>query len=265
MYTPPETLEIIKKAAKSKSTAKITPLLLKSFLAGLFIAFAALISTIVSANLLKDPNTFGLGKLVQGFTFSGGLIMVVLSGAELFTGNSLMFIALFDRTIGCKGLLKNWTCVLLGNTLGAVSLALLASLAGTFSMNSGLIGDTLASFALSKSSLPIISSLILGFLCNILVCIAVYSAFSAKSLSGKLLACIFPVTFFVASGYEHSIANLFYIPAGIFAGAEVSFLGLLNNLLPVLVGNILGGFFLSVILYFGNPTKSTKITTYREK
>lgn len=253
MLTPVETLEAIKTASIKKSTSSASRLLILGFLAGLMIAFAALLSTIVSMNLTSDPSTFGLGKLVQGFTFSGGLIMVVLTGSELFTGNSLMIIGLLDDKITWRQLLRNWSLVFVGNFLGALLLALLCYVAGTYSMNGGLVGSTLASISNTKCALTPEKGIILGLLCNILVCLAVYMAFSAKSLTGKLLSCIFPVMFFVACGFEHSIANLFYIPAGFLASGTIDVLGFLSNIFFVVIGNILGGsIFIASAFYLAN-------------
>lgn len=243
-------LETAKSIAEKKATKSIKSLLLLGFLAGLLIAFAALASTIASVNLLKNPESYGLGKLIQGLVFSGGLVMVVLSGAELFTGNSLMLIALFDRRIGPRKLLRNWGCVYIGNLLGSLFLALLVAFSGIFSANSGLVGASFASIAATKISLDFSKALILGVLCNILVCLAVYMSFAAKTLPGKLLACIFPVTFFVMCGFEHSIANMFYIPAGFFAAGEWNLLAFFSNLIPVTLGNIFGGALLSFVFYF---------------
>lgn len=241
MLKPSETLETVKNAGIAKATASTKKLLLLSFLAGLFIAFAALTSTIVSMNLLKDPTTFGLGKLIQGFTFAGGLIFVVLGGAELFTGNSLMIVAFLHGEITLKQLLRNWGLVYLGNFLGALFLAICVSLSGIFNYNNGFLGATLSSIALSKVSLNFLPALILGILCNILVCLAVWMAFGAKTTAGKILAIVFPVAFFVICGFEHSIANMFYIPAGFLANNVFSLPYLLANLIPVTIGNIIGG------------------------
>ena len=258
MYNREETLDIIKSASVKKSSLSIPSLLILGFFAGLMIAFAALISTIASMNLLSNPDTYGLGKLVQGIVFSGGLVMVVLGGAELFTGNSLMLIGLLSHSISLKGLVKNWTFVLLGNALGAAFLALLASLAGIYSANSGLLGTTLSNIATAKASLPFGSALILGILCNILVCLAVFMAFSAKSFSGKFLSCLFPVTFFVAAGFEHSIANFFYLPAGFIASGSYTFGSLSTNLIPVILGNIIGGALIVACGYYFS-SKNAKI------
>ncbi len=255
-----DALETAKNVGEKKASSKILKLLFMGFLAGLEIAFAALASTIASMNLLKNPDTYGFGKLVQGLVFSGGLIMVVLSGAELFTGNNLMLIALFDRRIGAKKLFRNWGLVYFGNLLGSLFLALLVALSGIFGANSGLLGTTFMNIALTKISLEIGPAIILGVLCNILVCLAVYIAFGAKTTIGKLFACIFPVTFFVMCGFEHSIANMFYIPAGFFAAEMFDIPAFLCNLLPVTLGNILGGGLLSILLYFSSKEKRDTIS-----
>lgn len=265
MNTPLETQELVKTAAEKKAEMDIKSLLLKGFLAGLLIAFAALASTIAAMNLLKTPETYGLGKFVQGFVFSGGLIMVVLSGAELFTGNNLMFTALFDRRIGSKKMLKNWGFVYLGNFLGSLFLALLVASSGIFNANSGLLGETLAGIANTKASLAFFPALSLGVLCNILVCLAVYMAFGAKTTPGKLLACIFPITFFVMMGFEHSIANMFYLPAGFLASGNINLLGFFQNIIPVTIGNILGGLLLSTIFYFSSNQKRVRIKLCKAK
>ncbi len=250
--------EVAKEIGEKKSKKSLKSLILLGFLAGLEIGFAALASTLASMNLLKTPETFGLGKLVQGLVFSGGLIMVVLSGAELFTGNNLMLIALLDRRIGPKKLLRNWGLVYIGNLLGSLFLALLVASSGIFAMNSGLLGESLKNIAIAKTSLDFLPALVLGLLCNILVCLAVYIAFGAKSTLGKLFACIFPVTFFVMCGFEHSIANMFYLPAGFLASGACNPAASLSNLLPVTLGNILGGALLSFILFFSQTEKKKK-------
>ena len=241
MRTPIETFNTVINAGISKATANSKKLLIMSFLAGLFIAFAALASTIVSAGLLANANTFGLGKLLQGFVFSGGLIFVVIGGAELFTGNSLMIAALLANKISLGQLLRNWGLVYLGNLIGALFLAYCVSVSGIFDLNGGQLGTSLAAIAATKTSLSFFPAVILGILCNILVCLAVWCAFGAKTTASKVLVIIFPVMFFVICGFEHSVANMFYIPAGFFAAGSFSIRLLISNLIPVTIGNIIGG------------------------
>ena len=182
--------------------------------------------------------------------------MVILSGAELFTGNNLMLISLFKHKISLKKLLRNWGFVYLGNLIGSLFLVLLISISGIFNANSGLLGETFTSIATSKTNLNFISAFSLGILCNILVCLAVYIAFSSKNLPGKFLACIFPVTFFVMCGFEHSIANMFYIPAGFAASETFNLSAFFLNLLPITLGNIVGGAIISSIMYFSSKSKT---------
>ena len=241
MLTPLDTLQTVETASINKATAKTSKLILMGFLAGFFIGMAALTSTITSVNLLANPDTYGLGKLIQGLVFSGGLIMVILGGTELFTGNSLMVTALISHKITLKQLLRNWGLVYLGNFLGALFLVFMVGASGILDGNSGLIGSALARIATAKVSMEWGSAFTLGILCNILVCIAVWAAFGAKSTAGKILAIIFPVTFFVACGFEHSIANMFYIPAGLAYAGTFSWGAFLANLIPVTLGNIIGG------------------------
>lgn len=257
MHNSTDTLKLVSQAGLTKAKAPLRKLLLLGFLAGLMIAFAALASTITSMNLLNDPATFGLGKLVCATVFTSGLIMVVITGSELFTGNMLMLTSLYNRKISLKQLLRNWGLVYLGNLCGSLFLVLLVAASGIFNYDQGLLGTTTANIAHSKMALSFGSALILGTLCNILVCIAVWMAFAAQSVSGKILAIFFPILLFVASGFEHSIANMYYIPAGLFASADFNWWGFLGNLLPVTLGNIIGGgLFVATFFYLSLQTKT---------
>ena len=241
MQTPTETLTTLQTVAVAKATAKLRKLFIMGFMAGAFIAFAAVASTIASMNLLAHPETFGLGKLISGAVFTAGLIMVVLGGAELFTGNSLMLTGLLAHKITPRQLLRNWTVVYLANFLGGLFVAGMIALAGSFAMNGGLFGITASNIANTKVGLGFFQALILGILCNLLVCLAVWLAATAKSVPGKVLAIFFPIMLFIVSGFEHSIANMYYIPAGFFASGNYDWWGMLGNLVPVTLGNIIGG------------------------
>ena len=241
MQTPTETLTTLQTVAATKATAKIRKLIIMGFMAGMFIAFAGVASTIASMNLLANPETFGLGKLVSGLVFTAGLIMVVLGGAELFTGNSLMLTGILARKITFKGLLRNWLIVYLANFLGGFFVAGMLGLAGSFAMNGGLFGATAYNIALTKINLGFGQAFVLGLLCNLLVCLAVWLAASAKTVPGKVLAIIFPIAVFIICGFEHSIANMYYIPAGFFASGNYFWGGMFSNLIPVTLGNIVGG------------------------
>lgn len=258
METPEEILKQVQKAAVKKANSSIKRLFLLGLLGGGFIALAGLGSTIASMNLLSI--NYGLGRLVMGAVFTAGLIMVVLSLSELFTGNCLMVVNL--QKIRLKGLLKNWLIVYLANFCGALLVALGAWAGGLFSMGSGLLGQTATNIANGKLALSFGSALVLGFFCNLLVCLAVWLATGAKSAAGKVLAIFFPVMLFVLCGFEHSIANMFYLPAGalasgaatpgpLFATWDFAAIGL--NLLAVTLGNLLGG--ISLALLFKSTIK----------
>ncbi len=252
---------------EKKAGQNIKKTLVLSFIAGIFIALGAVASTLASFNLLGEPKALGLGKLIQGLTFTPGLIFVLLAGGELFTGNNLMAIAYFDKKISLGSLLKSWIVVYLGNFIGSIFVAFLIYKSGQWKMADNLLAARVILIANSKVNLTFAEGLILGIFCNFLVCLGVWMAFGAKDYVGKVCSAIFPVVAFVVSGFEHSVANMYYIPAGIFAKSVPSFVektGLsseafanLNftnmvskNLIPVTLGNIIGGAILVGLLYF---------------
>ena len=262
--------EILAKASdiyEKKAGQNIKKTLILSFIAGIFIALGAVASTLASFNFLADPNKIGLGKLIQGLTFTPGLIFVLLAGGELFTGNNLMAIAFFDKKISLKSLLKSWLIVYLGNFIGSLFVAFLIYKSGQWQMADNLLAARVILIANQKLNLTFSEGLILGIFCNFLVCLGVWMAFGAKDYVGKVVSAIFPVVAFVVSGFEHSVANMYYIPAGIFAknipafvekagltGEALSKLNLINmvtkNLIPVTLGNIIGGSILVGLVYF---------------
>ncbi|MBO4925577.1 MAG: formate/nitrite transporter family protein [Clostridia bacterium] len=212
-------------------------------LAGLYIALGAVGCTAAQANL-----TGGAGKLAGASVFPVGLILVVLAGAELFTGNCLMAGPAAAGKAPWRGVLRNWGVVYLGNFAGAL-LAAGIMYAGGFLQ--GTLGEAAAQIARNKCALGFFPALVRGAACNILVCGAVWMASGAESAGGKAACCFFPVMLFVLCGFEHSVANMYYIPAGMLAGAEETAGDfLLKNLLPVTLGNILGGAGFSLV-YMG--------------
>lgn len=249
MLSPVEICNKLFEVAKKKASLRVENMIMLGFLAGALIAFAAQGSTLVAS----DVPYFGLSKLVTGVVFAVGLMMVVLTGAELFTGNSLMSLGLFSGTITFGQLLRNWIFVYLGNFLGSVTMAWFMSLSGLWNLNAGTVGQAAIKIALAKVSMTFSQALVRGILCNWLVCLAVFMATGAGDAPGKILSIFFPIMLFVASGFEHSIANMYYVPAGIFAAAQGSFQGVANvatltwssflskNLLPTTLGNIIGG------------------------
>lgn len=250
-----------------KSQMPIKKTMILSFFAGIFISLAAVASSLASAHLLASPETLPMGKLIQGLVFTPGLIFVMVAGGELFTGNCLMVFALLDKKTTLKTMLKSWLLVYLGNFIGALFIVILISQSGQWLMGDGLVGARTILIAKAKIDLSFSQALILGILANFLVCLGVWMGLGAKSYGSKLIAGFFPVLIFVLSGFEHSIANMYYIPAGIMAKnieslAAKSGLGqealasfnlsnmVFKNLLPVTLGNIIGGAILVGILYF---------------
>lgn len=258
ILSPDKILDKVSDVYVGKARASSKKLFILSFIAGVFIAFAAGGSTFASFNLLAGKESLGIGKLIQGLTFTPGLIFVLIGGAELFTGNNLMVISVLDKKISIKELLRAWGIVYIGNFIGSVFFAFLMLKSGQWNSGASELGARVILIANSKVNLGFSQALILGIACNWLVCIAVWMSFGSDSQVGKMLCAFFPVMLFVLSGFEHSIANMYYIPAGILAksipeyvsatGLDQaalnglnwgSFLG--NNLLPVTLGNIIGG------------------------
>ncbi len=236
MLSPAEIAKISVKIGESKSKIPWLRMILLGILAGMFIALAGVGATF--------GNVY-VGKIAGALIFPAGLAMVVIAGSELFTGNNLMVVALFNKKITVKELLKNWGLVYLGNFIGTTIVAALV----VFSDVADPISEIVVTTASAKVSLGFMPALLKGLLCNFLVCIAVWMSFGADSIGGKIAAVFFPIMLFVLCGFEHSVANMYYIPAGLFASAKSGLVieglnfwtFLVNNLLPVTVGNILGG------------------------
>jgi len=240
-----------------------------AILAGAFIALGSVFYTTVTAGL-KEVWPYGMIKLVGGLVFCLGLILVIVAGAELFTGNSLIVMAWAGNKIGTRKLLKNWSLVYLGNFIGAIGTVILMFFTQQYFFNEGKIGINMLEIAQAKCQLGFIQAIALGILCNALVCLAVWLCFSARTTTDKILAIIFPITAFVAAGFEHSIANMYFIPAGLIlksfgtpefwelvqinpsAFMDLSWYNfILKNLLPVTIGNIIGGgLFVGLIYWF---------------
>ena len=252
----------IRKANMTASTQFIL-----GILAGAFIAFGAEGAN-MATHTIADVAT---AKLIGGLIFPAGLMLVLMAGAELFTGNNLMIIALAERRITPLELLRSWVIVYLGNLAGGVLVACLVSWSGQWNYTGGLLGGFTLKAAAGKVILPFVDAVVLGVLCNWLVCLAVWASFGAKDGISKAVCVFFPIWLFVASGFEHSVANMYYITAGILAkgqalyvskalelGASQAGIDALNwgsmftaNLLPVTLGNILGGAgFVGLVYWF---------------
>ncbi|MBO9473337.1 formate/nitrite transporter family protein [Shimia sp. R10_1] len=234
-HKPAEITRLVRLSGVTKAEMPLLPLITLSILGGAFISFGALFYTQTTSGFV-DIN--GALKLMGGIAFSLGLILVVIGGAELFTGNTMIVMAYVDRHISTVALMRNWTVVLIGNALGCVAVLALVQGAGLLD---GSHGARAAAIAEAKSSLTPLEAFCRGILCNALVCLAVWLAVSARSTLGMILSIIWPVSAFVAIGLEHSIANMYLIPAGALSGADISLAALMHNIVPVLLGNIIGG------------------------
>lgn len=247
MLTSKEIAENYLTLGQKKAQAPLGRLLILSMLAGAFIAMAGIAST-TAACTVENPS---LGKVLSACLFPGGLAMVILAGSELFTGNCLLVIPLLHGEIHLRELLRSWILVYLGNFAGSLLVAAVCVFSHQPDLFSGRLAASILSTAAAKCSLSFGDAFLRGVACNFLVCMAVWLAMGAKSAGGKLAALYFPVLFFVLCGFEHSIANMYYIGAGLFAqripayadpARAVTLRGLLlGNLLPVTLGNIVGG------------------------
>jgi formate/nitrite transporter len=258
---------IVTATGKAKSPA--WRLLLLGVAAGLFIGLGA----VASSTAAHSVGNVGLARLISGLIFPIGLCLVVLLGAELFTGNALMVNAVMSGKITWRDLLRNWAIVFAGNFIGAVLLAALMAFFGQLDIGGGGLAVYTAKVAAAKVSLPWPNAFVLGIFCNLLVCAAVYLGLTAKDTAGKILGLFLPIIAFVTAGFEHCVANMYYIPAGIFAkivygetiaGAGIN-LGNLdwgtfitNNLIPVTLGNIVGGAAIGLIMYYAHATRGKK-------
>lgn len=263
--TASETLEATIKSGEVKASGSIIKLTILGILAGAFIALAAAGSNMAAFHFLSQPEMVGVGKAIAGLVFAAGLVMVVLAGGELFTGNCLMVTSVMDSKISIGAMLRNWVIVYIANFIGSVIVAFFVVSSGLLGTGNGLLGTVTINIALAKSSLPFVKAIILGIMCNFLVCIAVWMATAADSTIGKVFCIFFPIWLFVTSGYEHSIANMYYIPAGLFA-AHGGTAGLtwgsflLGNLLPVTIGNIIGGAIFVGCAFYGALKTSKAIS-----
>jgi formate/nitrite transporter len=214
-------------------------------MAGAFIALGGLGSQIASC-CASDPSS---ARMVSSVVFPIGLFMVLVGGAELFTGNCLIMIPVLSGKAKLAGMLKNWVLVYFGNMLGGLIIAALAAFSHIYSFDGGNLATAVVNTAVTKANISFSDGLLRGILCNILVCMAVWCAFAADELAGKVLALWLPVMLFIIGGFEHCVANMYFIPAGMIAtsvyGISTEGLSLfgyfITNLIPVTLGNIIGG------------------------
>lgn len=266
-YSPKEIAGRVETIGVAKTNLNFLANFTLSVLAGVFIAFGAALFTLV---VHDSKLSFGLTQLIGGLSFCLGLILVVVAGAELFTGNNLLVMAYVSKKITLRKLLESWVIVFLGNFIGALSLALWVYLSRQWSANGNLVGAKALLIANAKVGLPFAVAFTRGVLCNALVCLAVWLCMAGRSTTDKILSILFPISAFVALGFEHSIANMYFIPMGLLLKHEPSVLEaaavmagkagdftnlttqafLWNNLLPVTLGNIVGGGLLVGLVYW---------------
>lgn len=266
-FSPKEIAERVETTGVAKTLLPWLSMLMLAVLAGAFIGLGGLYYVLVAS----DPSLgFALTRVLGGLVFSLGLILVVVAGAELFTGNNLLVMACADGKITTSDLLRNWVIVFTGNFIGAVGLAFMVYFSDHAQMNNGRVAETYVKIAAAKCTMPFLTAFFRGVLCNALVCLAVWLAMAGRSVTDKILAVIFPISAFVAAGFEHSVANLYFLPMGWLLrgayadipGAEaITAAGMLSNLFPVVLGNIVGGSVLVGLFYYVIYRKGERLTS----
>jgi formate transporter len=248
-HSPIEIAHLVERVGVAKSQLNTITLFVLALLAGAFISMGALFFTVV----VSDSSLgFGLTRLIGGLAFSLGLILVVVAGAELFTGNNLLAMAWASRMISTQALLRNWFLAYIGNVLGCLVTVMFVVWADVGSLGNGAVGNTAIKIASAKAELSVGEAFARGVLCNALVCLAVWLTMGGRSVTDKILAIIFPITAFVTMGFEHSIANWFFLPYGMALDGQglVSISGVAINLVVVTAGNIVGGTLLVAGVYW---------------
>lgn len=279
-FVPVEMAAKAEEMGVKKATMDLRTTFFLAVMAGQFIALGAIFATTIAAGAAGQL-TFGVTRLLTGLVFCLGLILVIVAGAELFTGNNLIVMARANRRISTMQVLRNWAIVYSGNFLGSVATAVLVFVSRQYTFGNGSIGLTALNIASSKTSLDFFQAVALGILCNSLVCLAVWLCFSARTTTDKILSIIFPVTGFVAAGFEHSVANMYFIPIGLLikSGAPAGFWEAVGktpanypgltwsnfffvNLLPVTIGNIIGGSLMVGLVYWFIYIRKPKVQIF---
>lgn len=273
MYTPKQIMQRYIKGCVAKTANRTRRTVVLGIMAGAFIAFGAAASSVSMYGIAN----VGIARTLGGVVFPIGLMLIILVGGELFTGNCLMITGVLDKRYSALAMVKNLVTVFLSNLVGAVFIALLIANSGQFGYSDNALGAYVIKTAVAKASLPPETAFISGILCNILVCAAVFMSAGAKDAAGKVWSIFFPIFVFVICGFEHCVANMYYLSAGIFAKGNLDYATaamdlygytseqlaalnwgsmFINNLLPVTIGNIVGGMvFIGVPLYFLNRDK----------
>ena len=273
IFTPKEVTDNYLQASIGKATSPAWRLFVLGIAAGALISMGAVASSTAACTV----EGFGMTRWVSGLIFPIGLIMVILLGTELFRGNALMVTAAIAKKITWGQLARNWVLVYFGNFVGAIGVAALMAFFGQLGLGDNTVAAYSAKVAASKSSMPWMNVFVLGIFCNLLVCVAVYLGNTAQDTAGRILGIFFPIMGFVTAGFEHCIANMYYIPAGIFATMVPGFsdaivaLGVntevltwgnfvFANLVPATLGNIVGGALVGIVMYACHATKASKPT-----
>jgi formate/nitrite transporter len=261
-YAPAQIALRVREVGVTKAAMPVLTMFALAILAGAFIALGSLFFTVtMTSGATGQPLALGLMRAAGGITFSLGLILVVVGGAELFTGNNLIAMAWASGRVTTQQVVRNWGWVYFGNLVGALGTAVLIWLAGVQTMGDGAVGETMVRIARSKIALDPVSAVARGVLCNVLVCLAVWLCMGARTVTDKILAIVFPITAFVACGFEHSVANMYFLPIGIAlaagTSAPLSVAGAFSNLALVTLGNVLGGTILVALVYWSVYLRSS--------
>ena len=255
-FSPQQIAERVERVGVAKARLPLLSLIMLGILAGAFIGLGAMYFTLVTS----DPTLgFATGRVLGGLVFSLGLLLVVVAGAELFTGNNLLAMAWADGKVSTYEVLRNWVVVCAANFVGATGIAVMVYLSGHMDMNHAAVAEQYVKIAAAKCTLPWWTAFVSGVLCNILVCLAVWMAFAGRSVVDKAVAIVFPISAFVAAGFEHSIANMYFIPMGLMLKADVTEVpgmhaitweSMITNLVPVIGGNLVGGSVFVALVYY---------------
>jgi formate transporter len=257
-YSPEQIATRVEESGVAKARLSFLSLAMLGLLAGAFIAIGSLYFTLVASDATLG---FAAVRVLGGLVFSVGLVLVIVAGGELFTGNNLLAMAWVDGRISTPELLRNWSVALAANALGAAGMALLVSLSGYPEMNGGAVAATAVKIAAAKTALPLWKAFVAGILCNVLVCMAVWLSMAGRSVVDKAVAVVLPISAFVAAGFEHSVANMYFIPLAILLRDAVdttlvpgvdtlNWHGYVRNLVPVTLGNIVGGSGMVAFVYY---------------
>ena len=256
-FSPQQIADRVQTVGVTKARLPLLSMLMLGMLAGAFIGLGAMYYTLV----ISDAQlSFAVGRVLGAVCFSLGLLLVVVAGAELFTGNNLLAMAWADGKVSTSEVLRNWAVVCMANFIGAAGLAVLVFLSGHLGMNDGAVGRSYLAIAMAKSTLPVSELFFRGVLCNVLVCMAVWMVLAGRSVVDKFAAIVLPISAFVAAGFEHSVANMYFFPLALLmkasgavlpaGGDAITLYAMFRNLVPVILGNIVGGSVLVALVYY---------------